>query len=72
MRHGAIVWANPKRSPAAGGAVKAGDVLVIIESMKMEIAISAPADGTLIEIRCAEGQAVSLGQALAVFIPTAA
>jgi urea carboxylase len=38
----------------------------------MEIAVSAPSDGTLIEIRCAEGQAVSLGQPLAVFIPTAA
>jgi urea carboxylase len=63
------IW---KIAGAAGGAVKAGDVLGIVESMKMEIAISAPADGTLIEIRCAEGQAVSLGQALAVFIPTAA
>ena len=51
------IW---KIAGAAGGAVKAGDVLVIVESMKMEIAISAPADGTLIEIRCAEGQAVSL------------
>jgi urea carboxylase len=63
------IW---KIAGAAGGAVKAGDVLVIVESMKMEIAVSAPADGTLIEIRCAEGQAVSLGQPLAVFIPTAA
>jgi urea carboxylase len=63
------IW---KIAGAAGGAVKAGDVLVIVESMKMEIAVSAPSDGTLIEIRCAEGQAVSLGQPLAVFIPTAA
>jgi urea carboxylase len=63
------IW---KIAGAAGGAVKAGDVLVIVESMKMEIAVSAPSDGTLIEIRCAEGQAVSLGQPLAVFIPAAA
>jgi urea carboxylase len=63
------VW---KIAGSAGGAVKAGEILVIVESMKMEIAVSAPTDGTLIEIRCAEGQAVSLGQALAVFIPTAA
>jgi urea carboxylase len=63
------IW---KIAGSAGGAVKAGDVLVIVESMKMEIAVSAPTDGTLIEIRCAEGQAVSLGQALAVFIPAAA
>ena len=63
------IW---KIAGAAGGAVKAGDVLVVVESMKMEIAVSAPSDGTLIEIRCAEGQAVSLGQPLAVFVPTAA
>ncbi|WP_158047326.1 urea carboxylase [Skermanella pratensis] len=62
------IW---KVSGTAGTAVKAGDVLVIVESMKMEIAVPAPADGTLVEIRCAEGQAVSLGQPLAVFLPAA-
>ncbi|QQP93074.1 urea carboxylase (plasmid) [Skermanella sp. TT6] len=62
------IW---KVAGAAGTAVKAGDVLVIVESMKMEIAVPAPADGTLVEIRCAEGQAVSLGQPLAVFLPAA-
>ncbi|UEM19827.1 urea carboxylase [Skermanella mucosa] len=62
------IW---KVAGAAGTTVKAGDVLVIVESMKMEIAVPAPADGTLVEIRCAEGQAVSLGQPLAVFLPAA-
>ncbi|HEY0833375.1 MAG TPA: urea carboxylase [Azospirillum sp.] len=63
------VW---KIAAEAGRAVKAGDPLLIVESMKMEITVAAPADGTLAEIRCAEGQAVTLGQTLAVFLPAAA
>ncbi len=40
--------------------------------MKMEITIRAPTDGVLAELRCAEGQAVTLGQTLAVIVPAAA
>lgn len=35
--------------------VKAGDVLVILESMKMEIPIEAEKDGVLVELKVQEG-----------------
>jgi biotin carboxyl carrier protein len=41
---------------------------VILEAMKMEIAIAAPVAGTLHSIRFAEGQLVSPGQTLAIII----
>ncbi|WP_448207003.1 urea carboxylase [Azospirillum sp. sgz302134] len=63
------VW---KIAAEPGSAVKAGDPLLIVESMKMEIPVAAPVDGTVAEIRCAEGQAVTLGQTLAVLLPEAA
>jgi urea carboxylase len=62
------VW---KVAAEPGRAVRAGDVLVVVESMKMEIAVPAALDGTVVEIRCAEGQAVALGQTLAVIRPAA-
>jgi urea carboxylase len=39
---------------------------VIIESMKMEVAVTAPADGLVSELRCAEGRAVSFAQTVVV------
>jgi acetyl-CoA carboxylase biotin carboxyl carrier protein len=50
----------------AGEAVRAGDTLVVLESMKMEMPLESPVAGTVKEIRCAEGQAVSEGDVLAV------
>jgi urea carboxylase len=47
-----------------GATVKAGDPLLIVESMKMEITMSASCDGTVHKLLCVEGQAVSAGQAL--------
>jgi urea carboxylase len=47
-----------------GARVSAGDPLVIVESMKMEMSITAPSDGIVTDIRCAEGKPVSLGQTL--------
>jgi urea carboxylase len=49
-----------------GRQVVAGETLIIVESMKMEIAVCAPASGLVREVRCAEGRAVQLGQALVI------
>jgi biotin carboxyl carrier protein len=49
-----------------GDTVKAGDVLLILEAMKMENEIKAPADGTVKEIPVAEGARVTEGDTLAV------
>ena len=49
-----------------GQQVNAGDTLVILESMKMEIPVEAEDDGTVKEIRCEEGQAVQEGDVLVV------
>ncbi|MBX7115428.1 MAG: acetyl-CoA carboxylase biotin carboxyl carrier protein subunit [Myxococcaceae bacterium] len=49
-----------------GQAVKEGDVLVIIESMKMEMPVEAPSAGTVKEILCAEAKPVNEGDVLVV------
>ncbi|WP_313512721.1 urea carboxylase [Pseudomonas sp.] len=49
-----------------GSAVKAGDVLVILESMKMEIPLTAPRDGVVREIRVQPGSPVRAGQRVVV------
>ena len=41
-----------------GDAVKAGDVLMILEAMKMQNEIMAPADGTISDVRISAGQTV--------------
>ena len=48
-----------------GAAVKAGDTVVIIEAMKMEIPVVAPKDGTVASIDCAIGDPCAAGQLLA-------
>jgi 3-methylcrotonyl-CoA carboxylase alpha subunit/acetyl-CoA/propionyl-CoA carboxylase biotin carboxyl carrier protein len=48
----------------AGAAVHAGETLVVMEAMKMELALSAPFDGLLAEIDVAEGEQVPLGRLL--------
>ena len=50
----------------AGKAVKKGDVLMILEAMKMQNEITATADGVLHEIRVAVGDNVKTGEVLAV------
>jgi acetyl-CoA carboxylase biotin carboxyl carrier protein len=49
-----------------GQALAAGDTVMILESMKMEIPVIAEDGGTLVEIRVAEGNAIAEGQVLAV------
>jgi urea carboxylase len=46
--------------------VKAGEVLVTVESMKMELPVAAPVDGVVSQLRCAEGHAVTVAQTLVV------
>ena len=48
----------------AGDKVAAGDVLVVLEAMKMEVAIKAPGDATVKSIACRAGELVQPGVAL--------
>ena len=50
---------------AEGAVIEAGATLIIVESMKMEIPVEAPASGTVRELRVVEGEAVKDGQWLA-------
>ena len=54
-----------KVEASVGQAVKAGDNIVILESMKMEIPVVAPQDGTVASIDVAEGASVENGDTLA-------
>ena len=54
-----------KVTASAGQAVKAGDSIVILESMKMEIPVVAPQDGTVASIDTTEGASVENGDTLA-------
>ena len=54
-----------KIEASVGQAVKAGEAVVIIEAMKMEIPVVAPKDGTIASIDCAVGDACAAGQLLA-------
>lgn len=49
----------------AGQAVKKGDVIMILEAMKMENEITAPEDGTVASINVAVGDSVESGDTLA-------
>jgi acetyl-CoA carboxylase biotin carboxyl carrier protein len=49
---------------AVGDAVAAGDEVVILESMKMEMPVEAEEAGTVAEILCAKGDSVAEGDPL--------
>ena len=49
---------------ATGDAVKAGEVVLILEAMKMENEITAPADGTIGSLNLTEGSTVAGGDLL--------
>ena len=55
-----------KVNVAQGQAVKAGDVLCVLEAMKMENDITAPKDGTVTQVVAAKGASVASGDVLVV------
>jgi len=59
---GKIIDVNVK----SGDEVKEGDILCLLESMKMENPILAPVDGTINEIKVAVNQVVNPGEVIAV------
>ncbi len=59
------VW---KVAVSVGQQVQAGDVLLVIESMKMEFNLLAPANAKVHSLMCAQGGAVSAGQNVLVLI----
>lgn len=49
-----------------GDEVEEDDIVMILESMKMEMPIEAPADGKILEILVAEGEPVKEDQVVAI------
>ena len=60
------VWRVEK---AAGDRVEEEEVLLILESMKMEIPVEAPCSGTVREMKVAEGDSVEEGTVLVLIEP---
>ncbi|MEQ9519785.1 MAG: acetyl-CoA carboxylase biotin carboxyl carrier protein subunit [Parvibaculum sp.] len=57
------VW---KIEAKAGDKVSEDDPIIILESMKMEIPVMAPVDGTIIELLVAEEETVEEDQIIAI------
>jgi len=57
------VWAIEAN---VGDALEEEDTIIVLESMKMEIPVVAPSDGTLKEILVQEGDAITEGQDVAI------
>lgn len=61
------VW---KIEGVAGAEVETDEVLLILESMKMEIPIVAPRKGRIAEFRVTEGDSVAENQVVLLFEPS--
>jgi 3-methylcrotonyl-CoA carboxylase alpha subunit len=72
-RHGGLVAPMPGRVIAVlvedGKRVTAGTALVVMEAMKMEHTVTAPADGIVADIHCAVGDQVREGDELLKLTP---
>ena len=55
---------------SAGDRVEAGQELVVLEAMKMELALKAPRAGTVAELRAADGEFVEADSVLVLLEPT--
>jgi len=53
----------------AGARVQAGDELIVVEAMKMEIPIAADEPGEIVEVRCERGRTILAGETLLVLRP---
>lgn len=58
-----------KLAAAAGQRVRAKDILVVLEAMKMEYRLVAPRDGVVESTGCSEGERVDLGRVLVTLAP---
>ncbi|MGH2451280.1 MAG: acetyl/propionyl/methylcrotonyl-CoA carboxylase subunit alpha [Candidatus Limnocylindria bacterium] len=55
-----------------GQRVRRGELLFVVEAMKMELRVEAPGDGVVTHVLCAAGDQVARGQRLAEFEPAVA
>lgn len=62
----ASVWSLDVR---VGGIKEAGQRLILLEAMKMEIAVAMPEAGEVVEVLCSAGTTVQAGQPLVVYRP---
>jgi len=61
-----------KVAVAPGQAVTTDDLLLILQAMKMEYRLTAPRDGVIERVFCAEGEMVDLGATLVALTPAPA
>lgn len=60
------VW---KVTTQTGDVVKKGDILLILEAMKMEFSVTAPCDGVVSGVQCCAGVQVQAGDTLVTVTP---
>ena len=58
-----------KVATTAGTSVRRGEVLVVLEAMKMEYRLVSPRDGSVESLGCKEGDRVDLGKVLVTLAP---